>query len=120
MTEVEQLKREIFERRERLHEIENLKRAEENKLFVGKHFVYCNSCPQRPEDYWNLYTKVTHMDEYGTLHGIRFQTDTDGKVTIETTAVGPSSVGEFLSEREFQEAWAETLKRVQTTLQLPE
>lgn len=91
----------------------------EFKDFEGRHFKTKNnySSPEKPSDYWWLYTKVLTIkpeDIYDTgingiashFKGYSFQTTKYGNVEIEKNKQGYiHSLGQEITEKEFIEAW---------------
>ncbi|MGB1226239.1 MAG: hypothetical protein ACPHCN_19145, partial [Mycobacterium sp.] len=57
---IEALQSLLRDAQKELSELREEERREENDDLVGRFFVYrnCYSCPDGPEDYWNLYTAV--------------------------------------------------------------
>jgi len=89
------------------------------KEFEGRCFKTRNnySCPEKPSDYWFLYTKITSVkkaDIYDTrangpashYTGWSFQTDKYGRVNVEKEVRGYiHSLDKEISEKEFKSAW---------------
>ena len=82
------------ERARIMHEINTrdaaVKRVELMK-YVGKCFKCQNnySCPEKPEDYWQLFTKVLGLsNEDWNLKLLKIQTDKDGKVDVAVDEFG--------------------------------
>lgn len=91
-------------RRKKL-EIENEKRYEENKPYVGKYFSYRNSysLPKDPEDYWTVFYRVDSINDGGHLIAMSFQTDKNGIVTFEPKHdVFPSLLNFEITKEEFE------------------
>lgn len=102
--------------RDKIDRIEGEKRRAEASKVVGKCFRYRNSysCPQTEADYWWLYRRVTLADKHGWLRVFDFQTDKDGKTSIEpgNRAMSPASLGEPITLKQFQHAWKVTANRL--------
>jgi len=91
----------------------------EFKKLEGKCFKNRNnySCPEKPSDYWWLYTKITEIkpeDLYDTggngvachYKGYSFQTDKDGNVSTQKIDYGyVHSLQKEISEKEFDKAF---------------
>jgi len=91
----------------------------EFKKLEGKYFKYKNSysCPEKPSDYWFLYTKITEIkpdDVYNTrgngvachFKGWSFQTDKYANISVEKKKTGyVHSLGQEITENEFHSAW---------------
>jgi hypothetical protein len=52
------------------------------------------SCPEKPSDYWWLYTRVVSANKNGNLKTLRFEVDKDGAVHI--------NGDDFMSPRAFE------------------
>lgn len=85
MNRKQELEIKIMELRSKLSEIEYQERIDTHKQYVDKYFKFRNnySCPKEESDYWWMYIYVNNLDENGFLIGITFQTDSEGKITIE-------------------------------------
>lgn len=90
----------------------------EFKKMEGKYFKYRNnySCPEKPSDYWFMYTKVTEVkpeDVYMIgdgptcyYNGWSFQTDKNGEIFIKLSEQGYAHrLQTEITEAEFLEAW---------------
>jgi len=91
----------------------------EFKKLEGKCFKNKNnySCPEKPSDYWWLYTKITEIkpdDVYDTrgngvachYKGYSFQTDKDGNITTRKEDYGyVHSLGKEIPKKEFDKAF---------------
>lgn len=82
-TNVETLKQQARQIADKIGRIENAERYEQNKAMEGRCFKFRNnySCPEKPSDYWWLYTRVTKVTR-DHIHVQQFQTDKYGEVTI--------------------------------------
>jgi hypothetical protein len=114
--ELQDLRLQASELRERISRLESVERHKENAKLIGKCFVYrnCYSCPSGPEDYWNLYQRITAMTKDGNLRVFSFQTDKDGQITIESRSRSAGSLGEPLSPAKFRAAWKVTKRHVES------
>jgi len=67
-------------------DLEGNLRIQENKKLVGRCYKYknCYSCPEKEEDYWNLYTKITGLTNSGSLKGVKFEVTSEGVASIRT------------------------------------
>lgn len=78
------------------------------KKLVGKCFVKENnySCPEDPNDYWNVYRKVLSVDEDGYGKYIDIQKDKYGNIRCDTWGfdcqVNPFSDDIEITEEEFK------------------
>ena len=82
----------IRQARNELDALEAAERLRGNEALVGRCFSYrnCYSCPEGPDDYWTMYARVEGLDEYGCLVLLLFQTDKDGRFSVErATRSGP-------------------------------
>lgn len=82
-----QLQEEMEMRRDELHQREQSRRREESEAMIGKVFVYrnnCYSCPENPDDYWDIYHLITGVDEDGYPVGVSIQDDKQGMIKINT------------------------------------
>lgn len=104
MNRKEELEGIVFEARSELNEMQDQDRFDQNAKYVGRCYKYKNSysCPQSDDDRWWLYAMVTQMGEHGSLVGITFQDDKQGKLEFEhrlymteSTLQVPISQGEF-------------------------
>ena len=107
--------------RKEIRQIEAEERKAKAASMSGLCYVYrnCYSCPEGPQDYWLLYSKVTGIDDDGFLEVLQFQTDIDGKTTIETQKyLTPDTIclGEPLSDAAFNQASKELLGAVSAIL----
>jgi len=96
------------------------------KKFEGKFFKTsnCYSCPEKPSDYWWLYTKITEIkpkDIYNTrgngvashYTGWSFQVDKYGQISIEREKSGYiHSLGQEITEKEFNAAWDKMIDKI--------
>jgi len=85
MDRKKQIEKEILELRTELNAITDAEDAPKEDALVGKCFKYRNnySMPEMESDYWWLYAKIIAKRPDGGLHVFQFQTDKDGKITIE-------------------------------------
>lgn len=82
------------------------------------------SCPEKPSDYWWLYTKITEIkpdDVYDTRYngvachfkGWSFQTCKNGNFSVEQEKIGyVHSLGKQITEQEFVEAWNKAMSNL--------
>jgi hypothetical protein len=99
--------------RRELDKIEGAETAKKNKKLIGKYFKYprnCYSCPEKESDYWPVYHKVLYDD--GGLHGMTFQTDSHGMITIKFDDYVSLSGCVEISAREFLDAWLEVKRKI--------
>lgn len=84
MEQIETLKQQARAVAEKIGRIEDAERYAQNKKLEGKAFKYRNSysCPDKPSDYWWMYTKVLKVTR-DFIHIHQFQTDRYGSVTID-------------------------------------
>jgi hypothetical protein len=82
--QVRKLNAEIVRLRNAIHDIEEPYAATLAANLVGQCFRIQNnySCPEKPSDYWWLYTKVRCVDGAG-VRCITFQIDKDGRASLE-------------------------------------
>jgi len=106
-----------------LYRLEDEERTRKHGALVGRFFRYrnCYSCPEKESDYWWLYVAVTAMDEHGSLRVLKFQTDKEGKVSIEprTFAMGELFTdGKYIeiTEADFIAARRELLQHIESAL----
>lgn len=104
--------------REQIAEIEAKERAVESRKLVGKCFIYknCYSCPNGPEDYWNMYQRVVRVTHDGNIQVFSFQADKDGAISVETRIrMAGGFLGEPISTAKFRAAWKAMQKRIAAT-----
>ncbi len=87
------------------------------KQYEGKYFKYRNSfsCPKAEKDYWYIYHHVTSVEHTSLFQCKSFQTDKDGKITIELkndVFVGRLNIP--ITKREFDKAWGKLINKLTT------
>jgi hypothetical protein len=108
MSELDDLRQQRYALTERINEIEQAERQRDLSALVGRSFRYrnCYSCPESEAERWWMYTRITGVHE-GTLQGLRFQTDKNGKAEIEACDVwGLSTLGDEIDAATFNDALA--------------
>jgi hypothetical protein len=118
MATVRHYQRIIDEAYKKLHAIENENSKKNLKKLVGKCFKYKNSysSPEKESDYWYLYRKVLRIaDEHPFIVSFDFQTDKDGKISIEPEERSSTHLPGMveIDGVEFWQEWCEVLKKVQ-------
>jgi len=113
IAELEEREREI---RTELYRLRGIETQERNRSLVGRCFKYRNSysCPEKPSDYWWMYTKVMKLKGANIICW-QFQTDRDGKIEIEfARSYYNHMVGDQveISESEFNKAWRSIQKKI--------
>jgi hypothetical protein len=93
MEKYDQLKEKELQATRRLNGIRNqISNIEQSELlpafkmkYEGRYFKYRNSfsCPEKESDYWWMYVRVDKVDNIHWMKGITFQTDRDGKISVE-------------------------------------
>ena len=113
MNRKEQLEKIIDDAREELSEIVDKENLENNRSLVGKCFKYLNRYGGYDTTWW-IYRKVLGIDSEGFLTRIEFQTDCNGKITIEKESEFTmwSSNWTEIHQREFDEARIELMDRI--------
>lgn len=83
MTDIAVLEARAREANEAYHEAQNAERERENRALLGKCFKYRNSysCPEKPSDYWWLYTKVVGLEGPNIFY-TEFEVAKDGRISI--------------------------------------
>ena len=92
---------------QKLTAIADAKAHEENKKLIGTCWRYRNnySCPEKPSDYWWMYTIVTGVDGSNII-AFSFQTDMYGTFSAYLNkSVYPSTLGEKITRAAFEEAF---------------
>lgn len=79
MSRKKQLEKEIKERREELHELEQDDRKVKNEKLLGKYFKYMNSFGSG--EFWPIYFLVTRLDGIEP-RCFRFEKDSHGTIAI--------------------------------------
>ncbi|MET3225713.1 hypothetical protein ABIE85_001460 [Bradyrhizobium diazoefficiens] len=118
MESVEQLRKISADAQMKLHRLEVAQREAANGAKVGKTFKYRNSysCPEKPSDYWWMYSKVTHMKD-GLLYATTFQTDKYGNVHVKTNEGCYHMQGHTpIPAGEFNRAWKALRKKLDAAL----
>lgn len=87
-------------------------RYNERVKLIGKCFKYANSYGNGSDQWW-LYTKVTGVSDNGDMAGISFQDDGNGRLTVETKYVSPTSLQTPISHDEWTTAFADFLCAMQ-------
>lgn len=104
----------IGEAQAKLSKINNAESLAKNRALIGKCFKYprnCYSLPQTAADYWPVYKRVVSGDE-GGCRAFQFETDSDGKISIETHAWLHETGCVPITELEFQKAWNVVQNRI--------
>jgi hypothetical protein len=106
----------LAEARDRLREIERQERQGTSQQLVGKCYRFRNSysCPEGPQDYWPLYSRILGVDEDANCVVLQFQTDRDGDCRINRESRSPDSgcFGVEIARDEYDAAAAAFLARV--------
>jgi len=87
------------------------------KKYEGKYFKYknCYSCPKDDSERWWMYIKIEKVNQLRWMQGFTFQTDKDGKVTIEQECSLSESICQVaITKKEFDAAYKRMLKRIGT------
>lgn len=82
----------------------------EKKSLIGKCFRYRNTFGDGK--HWWLYTVVTSVNRWGHLHGLSFQTKSDGSTEIEPRNYLSLSGWKEISRQEFDRAKAQCIRRI--------
>lgn len=103
-----------------IYDIETDEEIKKNQEFVGKYFKYRNSysCPRSPEDYWWMYARVDRLNKSGIPVGVTFQTDSDGKIEIETSNLRVDMYWTKITSTEFAEAWIDAMDLLRITFKV--
>lgn len=105
---VDELTKIAREAQEKLGEIRAAEFRRLNGPKVGKAFKTRNnfSCPEKPSDYWWLYSKVTRMDDDGMLYATDFETDRYGNISVRFNHYAYHMQGhQQIPAAEFRRAW---------------
>lgn len=119
MTEREKLQAERRRIHAALEQLDQADALEHSRALVGRYFKYRNSysCPQKASDYWWLYARTDRLDRAGTLHGVTFQIDSRGEITVAPQRFmwqlfGDGSKYQPITRAEFQRAWTRTQRAI--------
>lgn len=106
--EIEKLRRQRRALDEKIFAEDQIRADKHNAKLVGKCFLYMNSYGGSYGEPWPLYQKVLSAEEGGVTL-FQFETDCDGKITIEPACrrFGIATLGESISENEFDAAYHE-------------
>jgi len=120
MPTLEVLRKQARDAGEAISKIETEKRRKAHAKLVGRSYRYRNSysCPEKPSDYWWMYTKVTSMDDDGYLRGLQFQVDRDGNIMIEFAHYLYHHLNggyEPIKTVEFDRAWEAMVEKIIST-----
>lgn len=76
------------------------------KEYEGKYFKYRNnySNPQKPSDYWFVYTKCITVIDAKFFFVSRFETDKDGQIEIKHERTGSHLFQNRITKREYDAA----------------
>lgn len=101
------LLREIQKLSNELGEIELREKLDRNQSLVGKYFksTNCYSCPETSEDYWQIYHKITRMDENGDLRMWSFEKTIDNHINIRLDEYYWDRSRQEIDAVEFYVAW---------------
>lgn len=102
----------IYKLRWRLSEIEEAERFEKLAEYQGKFFKATNnySCPESPDDYWDVYYKTLKLDDRNMLDCWSFQKDKNGKVTVEDLKLlSPMLLEKEIKREEFNRIWGDLI-----------
>lgn len=124
-TKIQELQQQEIKAASKLNSIRNQISKIENeemlpaykKKYEGKYFKYknCYSCPKDESERWWMYVKIEKVTQLRWMQGFTFQTDKDGKVTIEQErALSESSCQVAITKKEFDAAYKRMLKRIGT------
>ncbi len=99
---------------QRISQIRDAERYEENKHLAGKAFRTRNSfsCPEKPSDYWWHYSLVQSVDKAGMLTVFSFQVDRYGRHEVKVDKHIYSVHGDPMSQAKFIEAWRAFQKKI--------
>lgn len=101
--------------RNELDEIKQAAAAKANSALIGKCHRYRNSysCPETDVDYWWIYRRVIAVDG-SWLKTFSFQTDRNGKVTVQTEKQDFSDLSGWkeISDAEFSHAFNDMMRKV--------
>ncbi len=100
--------------RNELYEIEAKKKFERNAPFVGRCFKFRNSYSTTDEnEKWWLYEKILGLDNTRDFITFKFETDINGKITIEPTDCGYIYDRHIeISQEEFDDAWKNLVEKI--------
>ncbi len=104
----------------RRNELRNIEEGKAYLAFVGKVFVYrdnCYSCPEKPDDYWDIYVKVVDVFD-GGMKTLSVQKTAYGFVEIKLEKSWGTSYIESLeecSESEFEKEYNKLMKELQNS-----
>jgi hypothetical protein len=102
-------------------EDEHYKKYEEPRLkkMIGKCYKTTNnySCPESPEDYWFLYTKIIKVEDKHLIAN-RFQMDKYNRVEFFISEyVYENILGEEIDEKEFTKEFKKVINFVQSEIE---
>jgi hypothetical protein len=99
---------------QRLSQIRDAERYEENKHLAGKTFRSRNSfsCPEKPSDYWWYYSRVQSVDKAGMLTVFTFQIDRYGRHEVKVEKHIYSVYGNQIDPMAFNKAWRDFQKKI--------
>lgn len=112
----EQLKEEATQIQEELRKRSAEERRKASEGLVGKCFVYrnCYSCPKGPDDYWNLYSRVTGLDARGTPTGVTMEDDGQGFICVNQGCL--TELTQEIPQHEWDAAVRTHLARIESLL----
>lgn len=101
--------------RNQLWQIDSDEKERQNAPLVGLCFKYKNnySIPEKPSDYWYMYSRVTSLNGDG-LNVFSFQTDKDGKLTVEPDGYQVQVYGDPCSPDEFNREFKKAISKVES------
>lgn len=95
-----------------LYEILLLQEKYSNKFY--KYQDNCYSCPESPNDYWNVYYYIYNVNDKGNAQTISFQKDKNGEIRIINGNIynlESKNIIEIRS-REFVDTWDEIIEEI--------
>lgn len=118
METMDELKIQLAQIQDKIYKIEKVERRAEMETLLGKYFKYrnCYSCPDKPSDYWWMYSMPIRIRKDGWFDIFQFEMDKDGKISIETKDKTYRSNyyngWKEISQSNFNQAWKQILERV--------
>ena len=115
MQTIEELQEVARKAGDAIGKIQTAERRAANGSKVGKVFKYRNSysCPEKPSDYWWLYSKVTRMDSDGFLYTMQFETDKSGDIRVNFDRYSYHTQGHTeIKPVEFKRAWTKLFRKL--------
>jgi len=116
MSDLPVLEKRMQEASRAFYAAKSAQQEKENSRLIGSCFKYRNnySCPEKPSDYWWMYTQVLKADG-GSLVCWEFQRDKNGKIEIDFQRFYYPHLLEGhikITRKEFAKAWRGLQKRI--------